>query len=306
MQTPMVSRAWLRPEAVLILATLMWGTSWLPLRHFAEAGLSGMPMVAVSYSLIAVLLLPVLWRERRACAGQPARLLAILLFGGWSNAALICALSLGDDIVRVMLLFYLAPVWGVLGGWLLLGERLGGLRLLALALAVLGAALTLGVDASTFRPLAGVDWLAFSAGLSFALNNLATRAADRVPLASKTAVPLLGCALFASAASLLLEQGVAALPGEVWAQLCAFAILWIGLATVAAQDGVSRLEAGRASVLLVFELIAAVGSAALFGHKPLAAHEWAGGALVCLAALIAARGEAAPAGPAHSSTLSGD
>ena len=105
--------------------------------------------------------------------------------GGWATAGLVGALSEGD-VVRAMLLFYLAPVWGLLGGWLLLGEQLSVLRVSALLLAMLGIGLTLGVSRDSFAALQPTDWLALSAGLAFALNNLATRAADQVPLLSKS------------------------------------------------------------------------------------------------------------------------
>ena len=48
----------LRPEWVLILATVLWGTSWLPLQAFAAQGIDGFPMVLASYGLIAVFALP--------------------------------------------------------------------------------------------------------------------------------------------------------------------------------------------------------------------------------------------------------
>ena len=110
----------LRPEWVLILATVLWGTSWLPLQAFAAQGIDGFPMVLASYGLIAVFVLPLLYWQRAGWWQQRWGVLGIVLFGGWANAALLSSLSLAEDLVRVMLLFYLAPVWGVLGGWLLL------------------------------------------------------------------------------------------------------------------------------------------------------------------------------------------
>ena len=56
----------LRPEWILIIATIMWGTSWLPLQAFAELGISGMPMVLASYGLIALFALPLIYRQRAA------------------------------------------------------------------------------------------------------------------------------------------------------------------------------------------------------------------------------------------------
>ncbi|SDT18465.1 EamA-like transporter family protein [Halopseudomonas xinjiangensis] len=277
----------LRPELVLIFATLLWGTSWIPLRAFAEAGISGMPMVFASYGLIALVAVPLLWRQRRAWRGQAWGLLAIVIFGGWANTALISSLSLGHDIVRLMLLFYLAPVWAVLGGWLMLREQLTALRLGALALAMVGIALTLGIGLDTLKPLEGVDWLALSAGFAFAMNNLATRAANRIPLFSKTFAAFIGSVAFAGVACLLLDQGLPTLRPVTWALVALFAAGWL-LATLAAQYGVTHLEASRAAVIIVFELIAAVLSAAWLGDVPLGPRECVGAALVCVAAVLAA------------------
>lgn len=282
----------LRAEWVLIIAAVMWGTSWIPLHGFAAMGLSGMPMVLAGYGLIGLLSVPLVFSQRARWEGQVWGLLAIVVFGGWANAALVSSLSLGDDLVRVMLLFYLAPVWSVLGGWLWLHERVTSLRWTALVLAMVGIVLTLGVGPEVIKPLGGVDWLALSAGFGFAMNNLATRAADRIPMASKTFAAFIGSALFAWLACELMDQSLPALPVGGWMLVAAFAVGWLLLATLAAQYGVSHLEAGKSAVLIVFELIAAVCSAAWLGDQVLGPAEWLGAALVAIAAIMAAWPEA--------------
>lgn len=278
----------LRPELVLIIATILWGTSWVPLHAFADIGLSGMPMVLAGYGLIAVVAVPLVLQQRRQWRSQVWGIVAIICFGGWANAALISSLSLGEDLVRIMLLFYLAPVWAVIGGWLLLKERLTLLRLGALALALVGIALTLGVGKATLKPLTGIDWLALSAGFAFAMNNLATRAADRIPLMSKTFAAFIGSAVFAGGACFLLGQWLPSLGAGSWLLVALFAVGWLLVATLAAQYGVTHLEAGRAAVLIVFELIAAVLSAAWLGDQAIGVREWIGATLVCVAAVMAA------------------
>lgn len=278
----------LRPELILIIATILWGTSWVPLHAFADIGLSGMPMVLAGYGLIAIIAVPLVLRQRPQWRSQIWGVIAIICFGGWANAALISSLSLGEDLVRIMLLFYLAPVWAVIGGWLLLKERLTLLRLGALALALVGIALTLGAGKATLKPLTGIDWLALSAGFAFAMNNLATRAADRIPLMSKTFAAFIGSALFAGAACFLLGQWLPTLGAGSWLLVALFAVGWLLVATLAAQYGVTHLEAGRAAVLIVFELIAAVLSAAWLGDQVIGIREWTGAALVCIAAVMAA------------------
>lgn len=275
----------LLPQALLVSGAIVWGLGWLPLHHFASVGLVGMPLVLLIYGLLSLIAVPLLWQQRGAWWPQRNGLLAIAVCGGGATAALVTALAIGD-VVRVMLLFYLAPVWGVLGGWLWLGERLSVLRVGALLLALLGIALTLGISRELIQPLSGSDWLALIAGLGFSLDNLATRAADRVPLASKTLAPFVGSALIAALLCPALGEYPPPLTVALSWQIALMALGWL-LSMAAVQYGVSHLEAGRAAVLVVFELVAAVLSSAWLGAQAIGTHEWIGAALVTLAALIA-------------------
>lgn len=276
---------WIKPELILLLGASFWGLGWMPLAYLSAQGLVGMPVVLYTYGLLCVPALALLWAQRRAWWLQRRALLMICLAGGWATAGLVGALSEGD-VVRAMLLFYLAPVWGLLGGWLLLGERLTRVRIGALLLAMLGIALTLGVSRETFSTLSGSDWLALSAGLAFAGNNLATRAADRVPLLSKAVVAFVGSALFGGLFCLLQGTPLPVASPSLWGLIALFGLFWL-VAMSAAQYGFSHVEASRAAVLVVVELLVAVLTAAWFGDRELGLREWCGGALVLGAALLA-------------------
>ncbi len=280
-------RLLLKPESILLFAAVLWGLGWMPLHHFAAQGLSGMPVVLATYGLLCVLAIPVLIWQRAAWWSQRWGLLAIGVLGGFGTGGLVGALSEGD-VVRVMLLFYLAPVWGLLGGWLALGEKLSGERLLALGLAMAGIALTLGLSRDTFKPLTGADWMALIAGFAFAMNNLVTRAADQVPLASKAVVAFLGSAAVGAVFCVLQSTPLPPMSLTLWWQVLLFGLFWL-LAMSTAQYGFSNVEIGRASVLVVVELVVAVLTSAWFGDRDIGLREWCGGALVTLAAVLAAR-----------------
>ncbi|MEN0105356.1 MAG: DMT family transporter [Pseudomonas sp.] len=277
----------LKPESILLLAAVIWGLGWMPLQYFNGVGLSGMPVVLATYGLLCVLAVPLLLWQRSAWWPQRYALLAICLFGGWATAGLVGALSEGE-VVRAMLLFYLAPVWGLLGGWLVLGERLTLLRVAALLLAMLGIGLTLGVSRESFSAFGSADWLALSAGLAFAINNLATRHAEQIPLTSKAVVAFLGSTSLAWIFCTVQGSSLPPLDLLMWAKVALFGLFWL-VAMAAAQYGFTHVEASRAAVLTVVELVAAVLSAAVFGDRELGLREWSGGALVLLAALLAAR-----------------
>ncbi len=275
------------PVGVLLFSSALWGLSWWPLKAFAEAGVSGPMLALLTYGAVGLVGLPWLWREAPRWRPQTRLLLLIALVGGWGNAAFVGAIVLGD-VVRVMLLFYLAPVWSVLGGRVFLGEAVTRRRAIAVVLALGGAFLVVGGLAAFEAPLSAADLLALSAGIGFAGNNILSRAAQSVPTGSKTVALCLGCALVCL--PLLAAAPAPAawpLPG-LWLPLAAYAFGGLLLVTATWQWSVTRLEAGRSGVIAIAELLVAVLSAVWLGGETLAPREWIGGAFITAAALLEA------------------
>lgn len=278
--------AWL-PLGILTFSAMMWGLTWWPLKQFGAAGLSGPFISFVSYGLVGLAGLPFLWRERLAWRGQAGLLMLLALFGGWANASFVYALMIGD-VVRVMLLFYLAPVWSVIGGKLFLHETVTRRRLLAVSISLFGAFLVIGGTAAFKVALSIADLLALSAGLAFAGNNVVTRAAHSIPMVSKTIAVFIGCGLIS--ACMLWQQGTSQ---PEWSPILLIALIifgfgWLGLATFTTQYGVTHIETGRAGIILIVELLAAVLSATMIGGEKLALREWIGGMLIASAAIVEA------------------
>lgn len=276
------------PVTVLLAASVLWGTAWLPLKALHELGVHGIPLTVVAYGAATLAMLPWLLAQRRQWWARRHWLVAILVVGGYANLAFSSALIYGE-VVRVMVLFYLLPVWGVLGGRLFLGERIDNARWLAVLMALSGAVLVLGGDKVLNAGISWIDLLALSAGFAFAMNNILFRARQDIPVPSKVTAMLGGCVLIGA---LLLSAEVQTWPTVAvtdWAWVAVFGLLWLLAATAGSQWGVTHLEAGRASIIIVMELVAAVVSATLIGGENLAPGEWLGGALILIATVIEAR-----------------
>lgn len=285
-QTRAAPRTWL-PLTVLMFSAVMWGVTWWPLKQFGAEGLSGPLISLASYGLVGLVGIPFLLRERHVWRGQIGLLLLLALFGGWANASFVRALMIGD-VVRVMLLFYLAPVWSVIGGRIFLHETVTMRRKLAVLISIFGAFLVIGGTNAFATPLSIADFLALSAGLSFAANNLVTRAAHTIPMVSKTFAVFIGCGIVSA---LMVWQQSAAQPDwspTLVVTLIAFGFGWLGLATFTTQYGFTHMETGRAGIILIVELLAAVISAVIVGGEQLLPREWVGGTLIASAAVIEA------------------
>ena len=273
------------------MAATLWGLLWLPLRALDGAGLNGLWTTVIAYASALVVALPWLRRWGPVMARHPVYYIALALASGWCNLAFILAMLEGA-VVRVLILFYLSPIWTVLFGFVLLGERPSRAAAAVLVTALSGAAMMLWSPAIGVPwPQGAGDWLAISSGVAFALANVLVRRGRGLPSAgAKMTAAWLGCMTLALAG---LAISAPALPATVTAAAVAGAVALgaIGLvvATLSVQYGVTHLPVHRSAVILLFEVLVGAVSAELWTDEVLHLHEWLGAVLIVTAAWLAAR-----------------
>lgn len=274
----------------LLVGALFWGMLWWPLKALDGIGVAGSIVQVFAYGLAALLLLPFALRSFAQWRDQLGLLAIITLMGGWANASLVTSLTEGS-VVRVMLLFFLAPVWTILAARIFLGEAVTRMRLLSLLMALTGLVATLGGPELFSTPLSMIDLLALSSGLAFALNNVAVRVAHHLTDSVRATAMIGGCALIALGFLTFGAKPVQLLDAQQVGAMLALGLLWILPGTLVTFYGVARLDAGRAAILLLGELVVAVISAVLIGGEYLSWREALGGSLILSAAVIEARTE---------------
>jgi drug/metabolite transporter (DMT)-like permease len=279
--------------AALTFNAFTWGVSWWPFRQLEAQGLHALWATALIYGaavLVLTLARPAAWRE---LLRTPA-LWVLVLASGTTNASFNWAVTLGD-VVRVVLLFYLMPLWAVLLARLLLGERLTPRAGLRVGMALAGAAIVLWPADGGGWPLprSAAEWLAVLGGFSFALNNVMLRREAHRSESARALAMFGGGVLVAGAlaAGLSLQGTVPGLPAPAWGWVLGAAALagWFLAANLALQHGAARLPANATAVVMVSEVFFAAVSAVALGAGQLDARLVAGGGLIVLAALLAAR-----------------
>lgn len=276
------------PVSGLLYAAGFWGLVWYPLRYLDSLGLAGVWQTLVSYTAAVAVLVPFLR------AGDPWRrhlgdVLVLGLASGWCNLAFILAM-LDGNVVRVLLLFYLSPVWTVLLGRWLLGERITARALGLLATAMAGAVLMLWDPALRHPwPADVADWLALSSGFAFALSNVMVRRLRDLSLVGKTVTAWAGAVLIALLAVVILQEHLPEVPPRAWGGALLLGLVGFFSATFALQYGVSHLPVQRSSVILLFELVVGTVSAAVFAGERLGSREWVGGFVIVVAGYAVAR-----------------
>jgi drug/metabolite transporter (DMT)-like permease len=280
------------PALALTFNAFVWGVSWWPFRLLQAQGLHPLWATALLYALAVALLAALKPRALAQLACTPA-LWVLVLASGTTNAAFNWGAATGD-VVRVVLLFYLMPLWALLLARVLLHERLDTAAGLRMALALAGAGTVLWPEGGGLplpRDLA--EALGLLGGFSFALNNvMLRRQAHQPPSARGLAMFLGGMLVAGTLAALLTTAGRVPAPALLpppWALgAFAFSLCFIG-ANLALQYGAARLPAQVTAVVMLSELLFASASAWALGVGSFSPRLLLGGALIVAAVVLAAR-----------------
>ena len=279
------------PILSLLLTATLWGLVWYPLRLLETQGLSGLWLSLASYGAALLVGLVWLWRSRGDWRRHGVVLGLMVLAVGWCNVAFVLAILEGT-VVRVLLLFYLAPLWALVLGWVLLGEHPGRSGLLVLVVAIAGA-VTMLWDPSMGMPWPRdqADWLAASSGFAFSFANVMVRKVQHVSMQTKASASWLGVVLVAMIWILVVQAPLPAVPVSTW--FGAALLGWLGFVvmTVTVIYGVTHMPVHRSAVILLFELVIGAVSSLLLTDEQVMLQEWLGGALILVAAYLAAHAQ---------------
>jgi drug/metabolite transporter (DMT)-like permease len=260
----------LAASAAVAFVGITWGCWWIFLRLIEATGISPGWTLAVVYGGAAIMLAPLFaWRHRHWRPMLRSMIMVGVGYGlplaFWSHAVI------HGNVVRVTLLFYLTPVWGTLLAALMFRERLTPLRLLAVALGLIGAVAVLGMEDGFPVPATAQEWMALLAGALFALAAAGSRIWPGVSGYDSSFVMFVASAilgvLFASlfgaestpaAASVLQAVPLVIFLAAVFAIPSQFLLAWAA----------TKLDPGRVSTLILFDVLATTVSARILTDEP--------------------------------------
>jgi len=283
----------------LVFNSLVWGLSWWPFRLLQTHGLHPLWATVVVY-LPVVLVIVTIWPDAVRQLLRDRALWILMVAAGATNAAFNWAFVIGD-VVRVVLLFYLMPLWSALLARWLLHERLSQAALARMAMSLIGALIVLRPPdahgwASLPVPQSLADWLGVIGGFTFALNNVMLKRQAHRPRSGRALAMFFGGALMAGLVATVLSANhlvawpVVDMAGDAhWLQRPALWALLVGLSAafmcsnLALQFGAARLSTHVAAVLMLSEVLFAAASATMLGAGTITVPLLLGGALIILA-----------------------
>ncbi len=272
-----------------LFSGLVFGIYWIFLRKLEEIGFSGLWAFFAFNIAPIVLLLPVFWvRRRQFLVAKPRFHITSLMMG--LGYVLYAGAFLYTEVVKVIALFYLMPVWGFIAARFFLGERITLIRWLCMMLAMTGLGVLFYSEAGLPIPDSIGDYMALIAGFIWACSALLLLTGEGHPIDYtisfffwSTLIALLLC-LYASKQGIMptieltfLRQ----LPWWVWP----VGLLILIPGTIATVYAPSKLNPGVAGLLFMAEISVGMITAALFAGEPFGHRQVIGVILITMAGL---------------------
>lgn len=274
------------PALSCVVAAILWGVLWYPLRVLEDMGVPGLWSTLLIYSAALLFLFPVYWQRRSEFLTHKIEYILLGLFAGWANLAFILAMLEGE-VVRVLVLFYLSPVWAIVLAIFILGERLTMTSLFALVLAMTGAVLMLwNPDLIDMNRVSLADIYAITSGMAFALTNVLVRKIGVVPIVMKMGSAWLGVVGLTLCGLAITQTPFPQITINSGALAFFMGFPMMFVLTWTAQYGVTHLPIQRSSVIFLLEIVAGAVSAALLTDEIVSHVEYVGGVLIISAGLI--------------------
>lgn len=277
-----------KAKLACLYAGAVWGLFWIPLRSLEDAGLHGLWVTVVYFLVPTFCLVPIgIWRWKHFKAGGFQLQITAMLSG---LALLLYTMSIVfTDVVHAILLFYLTPIWGTILARIFLGEAITPQRILAMAVAVVGALTIFGLGLQFPIPQNAGDWLGVAAGMLWAIASLRINIHKDFSAIEMTLGFFFWSLIFSIIAALIfapsyipsVAQTLPALP-----LLLIFMVLLILPGTYASLWGPKFLSPGVVGLLFMTEIVVGSISVALLSAEPLGVREVIGILLITCASLI--------------------
>ena len=281
------------PKIALLIGAVIWGLLWYPYRLLEQVDINGPNAATITYFIALLLGLTVFRKSLRTSHlfdDNPYLLFWIGLLVGCACMAYILGVIHGV-VMRVLLLFYLAPLWTIIFSRLLLQEKLSLHGYWVISISLTGATTMLWQPGSNFPlPSSYGDWMGLAGGLVFALSNVLIRKDQGHSVQLKSLAVWSGVVVVGLTYSLFLPMphALTEISLNSWLLLLGTGLAVFVLSLVI-QYGLTHVPANQAIVILLFELVVAAVAAYLLTSESMTLREWIGGAMIVSASLFSSR-----------------
>ncbi|QDD10966.1 DMT family transporter [Candidatus Methylopumilus planktonicus] len=282
-------KSWL-PIFSLLFGAFVWGIIWYPYRLMANAGVSGIYSSFYVFILTIAIALPYFFITKKKVPIWSKDFWLLALVAGYTNISYVLAVIDGE-VVRVMLLFYLSPVWTIFLAHFMLNEDTQKRHYIAVFISLIGAFIMFWEPGYLIHLDSKSDWLALSSGLGFAITNVMTRKHEHMTVNQKALAIWLGVIVVAIICIMFDKNAMPTLDffRPVDAAIMMAIALSLFLSTLLVQFGVTQIKAVEASSFFLFEIVVAAISSYFLVGESIAFNEWLGGIFIITGVILSSK-----------------
>jgi drug/metabolite transporter (DMT)-like permease len=282
-------KSWL-PIFSLLFGAFVWGIIWYPYRLMANAGVSGIYSSFYVFILTIAIALPYFFITKKKVTIWSKDFWLLALVAGYTNISYVLAVIDGE-VVRVMLLFYLSPVWTIFLAHFMLNEDTQKRHYIAVFISLIGAFIMFWEPGYLIHLDSKSDWLALSSGLGFAITNVMTRKHEHMTVNQKALAIWLGVIVVAMICIMFDKNAMPTLDffRPVDAAIMMAIALSLFLSTLLVQFGVTQIKAVEASSFFLFEIVVAAISSYFLVGESIAFNEWLGGIFIIAGVILSSK-----------------
>jgi len=282
-------KSWL-PIFSLLFGAFVWGIIWYPYRLMANAGVSGIYSSFYVFILTIAIALPYFFITKKKVPIWSKDFWLLALVAGYTNISYVLAVIDGE-VVRVMLLFYLSPVWTIFLAHFMLNEDTQKRHYIAVFISLIGAFIMFWEPGYLIHLDSKSDWLALSSGLGFAITNVMTRKHEHMTVNQKALAIWLGVIVVALLCIMFDKNAMPTLDffRPVDAAIMMAISLSLFLSTLLVQFGVTQIKAVEASSFFLFEIVVAAISSYFLVGESIAFNEWLGGIFIIAGVILSSK-----------------
>lgn len=272
----------------------LWGLFWIPLRFLNDHGVTGLWAVALVMSAVIVPSAIALVSANKLHTLRSGNAWFIGFAMGLSSVLYFTGVIV-SDVIRVVFLFYLLPVWTTLAARLLYKEAITPMRLMVIGIALLGLWLLLGAEGGIPIPSNVGDWCGLFAGFCWGVSLALIRGKENANAGAIVCTTAITASFIALAAATLLlsteHVELAALPSVdapllVLVATLAFSIFLLYPSLMGQIWGAQRVAAPTAALLTMTEILVATASAYYLVGTELTSVSFIGATIILVAVLF--------------------
>jgi len=282
-------KSWL-PIFSLLFGAFVWGIIWYPYRLMANAGVSGIYSSFYVFILTIAIAIAYFFITKKKVTIWSKDFWLLALVAGYTNISYVLAVIDGE-VVRVMLLFYLSPVWTIFLAHFMLNEDTQKRHYIAVFISLIGAFIMFWEPGYLIHLDSKSDWLALSSGLGFAITNVMTRKHEHMTVNQKALAIWLGVIVVAMICIMFDKNAMPTLDffRPVDAAIMMAIALSLFLSTLLVQFGVTQIKAVEASSFFLFEIVVAAISSYFLVGESIAFNEWLGGIFIISGVILSSK-----------------